>query len=133
ALAFDWIVGFANAGGVDRRHRIAGEIEMEFEDVARGAGKRRDDRSLAPRQSIEQRRLARIPRTRDRNAQAFAQTLALPLARLADLLGQWPDEFERARHHILGDILLVGKIDAGLDQSQRLDQPLPPRLGAVAE
>src|SRR5262249_50139168 len=25
ALAFDWIVGFANAGGVDRRHRIAGE------------------------------------------------------------------------------------------------------------
>src|SRR5262245_61077423 len=133
AFAFDWIVRFANAGGIEHRHRIAAEIEMQSEDIARGARKRRHDRSLAACQPVEQRRLARIRRTRDGNAQAFAQTLALPRARLADLLGQRPNEFESARHHVLRDIVLVGKIDAGLDQSQRLDQPLPPCLGAVAE
>src|SRR5215475_13621506 len=133
AFAFDRIVRFSNAGGIEHRHGIAAEIEMQFEDIARGAGKWRHDRSLAARQPVEQRRLARIRRTRDGNAQAFAQTLALPRARLTDLLGQRPNEFERARHHVLRDIVLVGKIDAGLDQSQRLDQPLPPCLGTVAE
>src|SRR5262249_23202195 len=126
AFAFDWIVRFANAGGIEHRHRIAAEIEMQFEDIARGARKRRHDRRLAARQPVEQRRLARIRRTRDGNAQAFAQTLALPRARLADLLGQWPNEFERTRHHVLWNVVLVAKIDTGLDQSQRLDQPLPP-------
>src|SRR5262249_17368027 len=72
-------------------------------------------------------------RTGARTAQASPQTLALPRARLADLLGQRPNEFERTRHHVLWDILLIGEIDTGLDQRQRLDQPLPPRLGAVAE
>src|SRR5215831_11304064 len=133
AFAFDWIVRFPNAGGIEHRHGIAVEIEMQFEDIARGAGKWRHDRSLAARQPVEQRRLARIRRTRDGNAQAFAQTLALPRARLADLLGQRPDEFERTCHHVLWDILFIGEIDASLDQRQRLDQPLPPRLGAVAE
>src|SRR5262245_63984182 len=107
AFAFDWIVCFPNAGGIEHRHGIAAEIEMQFEEIARGAGKWRHDRSLAARQPVEQRRLARIWRTGDGNAQAFAQTLALPRARLADLLGERPNEFERTRHHVLRDIVLV--------------------------
>jgi hypothetical protein len=57
----------------------------------------------------------------------------MPCACLLDFLGERPNELERARHHVLWDILLVGKIDAGLDQSERLDQSLPPALGALAK
>jgi hypothetical protein len=49
------IVRLANAGGVDNRHRIAVEIELHFDDVARGPGMRRYDRDLATRELIHQR------------------------------------------------------------------------------
>ena len=39
--------------GPENESQVDKQIEMEFEDVARGAGKGRDDRSLTPRQSIE--------------------------------------------------------------------------------
>ena len=52
------------------------EIEMHLDHVAGGAGEGRDDRGFAPRDAIEQRRLAGIRRTRDRDHDAFAQTLA---------------------------------------------------------
>jgi len=109
------------------------EIEMDFEHVARGAGKRRHDRGFAPRQPIEQRRFAGIGRTGDGDPQPFAQPFPLPEACLADLLGQWPNERQRPRHSLFRDVVLVGKIDAGLDQSERLDQPLARGLGPIAE
>ena len=68
-------------GGVDHRHRIAVEIELHLDDVARGAGMRRDDRHLAPRQLIHQRRLADIRRTRNRDHEAIAQTFTSALCR----------------------------------------------------
>src|SRR5262245_14317145 len=54
ALALDRIVRLADARGVEDRDGVAAEIEMHLEHVARGSGKRRDDRRLAPRQAIEQ-------------------------------------------------------------------------------
>ena len=80
-LLLDGIVGLANAGGIDHRHRIAIEIELHLDDVARGAGMRRDDRDLAPRQLIHQRRFADIRRSGDRDHQPIAQALAPPLRR----------------------------------------------------
>ena len=50
-----------------------------------------------------------------------------------DLVVQRARRRERRAHEVLGHIGLVGKIDAGLDQRQRLDQPPPPRLGTVAD
>ena len=41
--------------------------------------------------------------------------------------------FQRRPDQLLRHIGLVGEIDPRLDQRQRLDQPGPPRLGAVAE
>ena len=81
ALLLHGIVGLANAGGVDHRHRIAVEIELHLDDVARGAGVRRDDRDLAPRQLIHQGRLADIRRTRDRDHQSIAQPFTFALRR----------------------------------------------------
>ena len=81
ALLLDRIVGLANAGGVDHRHRIAVEIELHLDDVPRGAGMRRHDRDLAPRQLIDQRRLADIRRTGDRDHQPVAQPFTLSLRR----------------------------------------------------
>ena len=81
ALLLDRIVGVADAGGVEHHHRIAVEIELHLDDVARGAGMRRDDRGLAPREVIQQRRLAGIRRTGDRDHQPFAQPFTPPLRR----------------------------------------------------
>ena len=70
----------------------------------------------------------------DRDPQPLPQPFPLPAPRRsADLLGQWPNDRERAGHHVLRDIALVGKVDPGLDQRQRLDQSLPPGLGALPE
>ena len=64
ALLLDRIVALADAGGVEQGHRIAAEIEMHLDHVARRAGVGRHDRGLAPRQAIEQARLAGIRRAR---------------------------------------------------------------------
>ena len=77
-LALDRVVGVANARGVEHRHGIAAQIEMDLQHVAGGSGKRRYDCRLPSRQPIEQRRLARIWRTRDGDAQPLAQPLPLP-------------------------------------------------------
>src|SRR5262245_22999416 len=84
ALALDRIVRLPDARGVEHLDGIAAEIEMHLEHIPRGSGKRRDDRRLAPRQTIEQCRFARVRRPRDGNAQALAQPLALPCARFVD-------------------------------------------------
>ena len=68
-------------GGVDHRHRIAVEIELHLDDVARGAGVRRHDRDLAARELIHQRRLADIRRPGDRDDETIAKPLTPPLPR----------------------------------------------------
>ena len=81
ALLLHRIVGLPNAGGVDHRHRIAVEIELHLDDVARGAGMRRHDRDLTARELIHQRRLADIRRPGDRDDEAIAKPFAPPLPR----------------------------------------------------
>ena len=80
AFLLDRIIGFTNARGVDHRDRLAVEIELHFDDVARGAGIWRDDRDLAPRQMIDQCRFADVRRACDRDHQSVAQPFALALA-----------------------------------------------------
>src|SRR5262249_31790137 len=43
------------------------------------------------------------------------------------------DNFDRFGHELFGHVALVREIDARLDQSQRLDQPLPPGLCPPAQ
>ena len=135
ALLLHGIVGLANAGGVDDRHRIAVEIELHLDDVARGAGMRRYDRDLAPRQLIHQGRLADIRRTGNRNHEAVAQAFTLALCRkdFFDFAQERFDLRQRRRDQFRGHIALVGKIDAGFDQRRRLDDPRAPVARFVAE
>ena len=130
-LALDRVGGVANTRGVEHRYRIAAQIKMNFQHVAGGSGKRRYDCRLPSRQPIKQRRLAGIRRTCDRDPQSLAQSLPLPRHGLADLVGQWPNQLQRTSRQTRRNIILIGEIDPGFDQSQRFDQPLPPRLGAL--
>ena len=84
---------------------------------------------------LSKRRLAGVRRPGDRHHQAVAQSLAARGAgqRFRDLVAQARAAIQRRRHQILRHIGLVGKIDPRLDQRQRLDQPLAPGLGAIAE
>ena len=116
AFAFDRVGRLPNSRSVEHGDGIAAEIEMQFQHIARSSGEGRHDRSLAPSEAIEQGRLARVRRPRNGDAQPLAQPFALPCARLADFPGQRPNELERTRHHVLWHVLLVGKIDPGLDQ-----------------
>ena len=135
AFLLHGIVGLANPRRVDHRHRIAVEIELHLDDVARGAGMRRDDRDLAPRQLIHQRRLADVRGTRDRNHQPLAQPLTSPLCRkhFLDLTEQHFDFCQRRRQQFSGHVTFVGEIDPGFDQRRGLDDLRAPVAGSVAE
>ena len=90
---------------------------MHLDHVARGAGIRRDDRRFAPRDAIEQRRLAGIGRPGDRHHQAVAQPFAAAARRRArrrSRLRSWPRDGQRRPDQILRHIGLVGEIDRAL-------------------
>ncbi len=108
---------------------------MHLNHVARGPGVGRHDRRLALGQPIEQRRLAGVWGSCDRHHQAFAQSFAAATVgqRRGNFRLQFARNYQRRRQQIVRHIGLVGKIDAGLDQRQRLDQPLPPGFRAAAE
>ncbi len=65
----------------------------------------------------------------------FPQTLAAAAVgqNCCNLVAQLLRSMKRRTDQILGHVGLVGEIDPGLDQRQRLDQPPPPRFGAVAD
>ena len=108
---------------------------MHLDDVARGAGVGRYDRRLAPRQPIEQRRLAGIGWPGYGDHEAIAQPLAAAAVGedAGDLVTQLLRSIERGTEQIFRHIGLIRKIDPRLDQSERLDQPPPPSLGAVTD
>ena len=110
----DRIVALADPGGVDHRHRIAVEIEMHFDDVARGAGMRRDDRHLAPRQLVHQASTCRHsaarrspPPARRAAVRCGPAPPAPPRSRRADR----STLRQRRRHQLVRHVALVGKID----------------------
>ncbi len=135
ALLFDRVVAFPHARRIQQRHRIAAEIEMHLDHVARGPRMGRDDRGLAPRQPIEQARFAGIRRPGDRHHQPLPQPLAAMFVaqRFLNLFKQFPRSMKCGRNQVLRDIRLVGKIDPRLDQRERADQLLPPGFGALPE
>ena len=108
---------------------------MHLDHVARGAGMRRDDRDVAARELVDQRRLADVGRTGNRNNKSIAQAFALALRSkdFFDLAQQRPDLRQRRRDQFGRDIALVGKIDAGFDQRGSLDDPRAPIARSVAE
>src|SRR5581483_9801705 len=128
ALLLHGIIGLANPGGVDHRHRIAVEIELHLDDIARGAGMRGDDRDFTPRELVHQRRLADIRRTRDRDHKPVAQAFSSALCRkhFFDFAEQRFDLRERRRDQFAGHVTFVGEVDAGLDQRGSLDDLRPP-------
>ena len=82
AFALDRIgASRADAGGVEQIDGVAVEVEMHLDHVARGAGGGRHDRGLAPRDAIEQRRLAGIGGAGDHHPKPVAQPFALRLCR----------------------------------------------------
>src|SRR5579863_2954962 len=107
---------------------------MHLDHVAGGAGERRHDRSVPPRQPVQQCRLTGVRRSRDGNNQSFPQTLATPAIseRITDLTAQLLRSIKRGSHQILGYVSLVGKVDAGLDQRQRFNNLPAPSLRTVA-
>ena len=134
-FALNRIKGFADASRIDQGHRIALEVEMDLDDVPGGAFERRDDRRLAPGDTVEQARLARIGRTCDGDHQAIAQTLATAI------IGQHRRDLAPQRRSLRqgrgqqggGYVGLIGKIDPGLDHGERRDQVAPPRFGALGK
>ena len=54
ALLLDKVVALAQARGIGEQHRIAAEVDRDFDDVAGRAGDRRGDRRLAPGDAIEE-------------------------------------------------------------------------------
>ena len=70
------IGALAQPGGVGEHDRVAGEVDRDLDHVARRAGDRRGDRRLAPRELVQQARLAGVRRPDDRDRDAVAQPLA---------------------------------------------------------
>ena len=108
---------------------------MHLDHVPRRPRERRHDRHLPLGDAIEQRRLAGVRRPGNRHHQAVAQPLAPARARqrFGDLVAEFARNRQRRPDQILRHVRLVGKIDARLDQRQRLDQPRPPGLDAITE
>src|SRR5262249_52867633 len=51
-LEFDGIIGLANAGRIEKRHRQSAKVEMDFDDAPRRAGIRENDCRLSLRNFI---------------------------------------------------------------------------------
>ena len=127
---------FADARGVEQRHRIAAEIEMHLDHVARGAGERRHDRGLAPRDAVEQASTCRRsadPRSRPPGPRAAARRVRRRPALRRSRRAARCAISARGAIRSSGTSASSEKSMPRLDQRQCLDQPRAPGLGAVAE
>ncbi len=73
SLPLDRVDGFAEPRRIDDGYRQAVEREMLAERIARRARDVGDDRRIVTREPVQQARLARVRRTRDRDAEPVAQ------------------------------------------------------------
>ena len=108
---------------------------MHLDHVARGPRIRRDDRRFATREPIKERRFPGIGRAGNGDHEAVAQALAARAVgeRRGDFAAQLLRSMKRRADEIFGHIGLIGKVDPGFDQRQRLDDLPAPRLGPVAD
>ena len=75
----DLVARLAQSRRIRDHDRIAGEVEMHLDHVARGAGALRDDRHVAPRERVHQARLADIGGAEDDEGKPVSQELAAPI------------------------------------------------------
>ncbi len=130
----DRIGGLAQTGGVGEDHRVAGEVDRDLDDVAGRAGVGRGDRRLAPRDAVQEARLAGIGRADDRHRDAVAQALAAPAVGEvpADVAGECCDVDEDAVLDRRRQVL-VGEVDRGFEMGEDAGQALRPIAIEAAE
>ena len=129
ALGLHRVRGRAEPGRVGENGGKPGNVEVNLDHVAGGAGAGRDDRRLAPRQAVEKARLADVRRAHDGDVKALAKALAAPF--IVQVSCDRAMDIRGAAAHSLDDALgqvLVGKVDRRLGVGQRRDQRLPPAL-----
>ncbi len=120
----DRVGAVAQPRGVGEHHRVAGKVDRDLDDVARRAGDRRGDRGLAPRDAVQQTRLAGVGRADDRDHDAVAQPLAAPA------VGEVTRDFAGERADLAQDALLdchrqvfIGEVDRGFEMGEDAGQP----------
>ena len=114
---------------------IPAEVEVNLQHVARGAGLVRHDRDVAPRQTVDQARLAGIRRPDHGDRETRAQPLAA--ARVVEVLRYFGRHAGQGRadgvHCSVRHVLLGREVDLGLDPGQRSHQLRAPALVEPAE
>ena len=110
------------------------KIKMHLNGVTRGAGMGRDNRRVTLRQPVEQGRLAGIRQPGDSDDESVAQ--ALPSPRLRDrarnLVAQLFRGTQRGAEKVFRNVGLIGEVNPRLDEGERGDNLLTPRLGTIA-
>src|SRR5512145_1506283 len=74
---FDFVIGFAQAGGIDDVQWNSLDLDGRPQGIARRPGNRRDDGQIVAGQPVEQRGLADVRLARQNDVQARLQQLAL--------------------------------------------------------
>ena len=100
---------------------MAAEVEVDLDRVPRRAGLSRNDRDLAPREGVEEGRLAGVRRPRDRHRHAVAEPGATGVAREL-IVYEFPDAADEPAdlgHESAGETALLGEIDGAFGERQR--------------
>ncbi len=130
----DGVRGGADAGGVDQAQRQAAQVDDLLDGIARGAGRRADDRAVVAEEEVEQARFADIRRAVDDGAHTLPEDLAARGGGEQRL--EIAAQFSEARVQGVagfGRDVLIGKIDVGLDVREELEDALLQRRDAPAE
>ena len=99
------------------------QVEMDLDDIAGRPRLLRHDCRVAPRERIQQSRLADVGRSGDDDAEAVTQTLASPVGKMMRDGGeQVGDDGVGLHRSVGGDIGLVGEVEPGLGERLRLDE-----------
>jgi len=119
----------ADTRRINEEKRDPTQGDRDLDHVARGPGNIGDDCRFPFDQGIEQSGLAAVRRTTQHHPDAIPQLFrARPCQQAAHLLDQrlngLPDQFGLRRRHII----LVGKIQFGLDLRRQLQDPLLPLI-----
>ena len=102
---------------------------MDLDDIAGRPRLLRHDCRVAPRERIQQRRLADVGRSGDDDAEAVAEPFASPVGEMMRDGGEQLGDSSVGLHRSVGgDIGLVGEVEAGLGERLRLHQLLAPQL-----
>ena len=107
---------------------------MHFDHVPGGAGGLRHDGGVAARQQVQQARLAGVGRPDDGDQKARAKPFAAAVVLKVggDFTDQLADLLRRRRFDAAGQVL-IGKIDAGFNVGEGLEQPFAPGFIKLSE